>query len=70
MLNWLRKCLGIFHQDTSDQTEYELVYGLPRRAVDQWLIWNPRLAAEHKMLDKLARDRRNKAAGKRNHTPA
>jgi len=64
MFRWLEWCLGLSRRNASNSSEYDLVYGLPRRAIDDWLAMNPRLAAEHKAEEQLAQDRRKKAAGK------
>ncbi len=44
------------------QPRYDAVYGLPRKAVAEWLEWNPQLKAEHERLEVAAerkRDHRN-----------
>jgi hypothetical protein len=39
----LGRLLGLADQPSPADTEYDPVYGLPLRAVDEWLARNPRL---------------------------
>jgi hypothetical protein len=43
MLKWFGRLLGLADQPSPADTEYDPVYGLPLRAVDEWLARNPRL---------------------------
>lgn len=56
MFRWLSKSLGLIRDDPTPQTEYDPVYGLPRRAVEEWLARNPQLKEEHELLEWLARN--------------
>jgi GrpB-like predicted nucleotidyltransferase (UPF0157 family) len=50
MLRWLLKTLGHDKARPAQHPEYEPVYGLPRRAVEEWLARNPRLREEYERL--------------------
>jgi hypothetical protein len=47
MIQALCKLLGISVDPASLHTEYEPVYGLPKRAVEEWLARNPQLNEEY-----------------------
>ena len=47
MLERLRRLLGMGHPSEGDGADYDPVYGLPRRAVDDWLGRNPRIQEEN-----------------------
>jgi hypothetical protein len=61
MFQWLWRRLGDIGPETSD---YDAVYGFPKKAVAAWLQWNPQLEAEHQALERLAQHRRDKMLGK------
>ncbi len=67
MFKWLWRCFG-WH--TANSIEYDAVYGLSRRSLDDWFALNPKLAAEHKILEQAASDRRRKATGKPGPDPS
>ncbi len=50
MLRWLVKCFGFDKDGPAQRPEYDPVYGLPRRAVEEWLARNPRLREEYERL--------------------
>jgi hypothetical protein len=56
MLKLLRRLFGMDSEAASPQTEYDPVYGLPQRAVDEWLARNPRLREEYTVEAWLARN--------------
>jgi hypothetical protein len=56
MLRWLLKSFGFDRDSSAEQSPYEPVYGLPRRAVEEWLARNPRLKEEYEVLEWLARN--------------
>lgn len=56
MFRWLLKSLGFIRDDSTQQTEYDPVYGLPRRSLDEWLARNPQLREEYEVLEWLARN--------------
>lgn len=62
MLKWLLRRLGLSDGDGSAEVEYDPIYGLSRRALNDWLKWNPQLAAEHELLERAVLKRRHKAA--------
>lgn len=64
MFGWLWQRRGLAHKNPPAQIEYDAVYGLSRRALDDWFVMNPQLAAEHKILEKVARDRQRNTAAK------
>ena len=37
MLNWVRRLFGMAAESASSDAEFDPVYGLPRRAVEEWL---------------------------------
>jgi hypothetical protein len=47
MLQWLRNLFGTAARSTSADEQFDPVYGLPKRAVDEWLARNPRLGEEY-----------------------
>jgi hypothetical protein len=49
-LAWI---FGRTGESTSAQAEYEPVYGLPRRAVEEWLARNPQLREEYEVQQRL-----------------
>ena len=56
MWNWLAKLFGKQDGPASPPVEYDPVYGLPRRAVEEWLARNPQLREEYKVREWLARN--------------
>lgn len=56
MLERLRRLFGTAGADGLDG-EYDPVYGLPKRAVEEWLARNPGLREEHTVREWLARNR-------------
>jgi hypothetical protein len=47
---------GPADQPEPTPTEYDPVYGLPRRAVEEWLARNPRLRQEYEVEEWLNRN--------------
>jgi osmotically-inducible protein OsmY len=43
----LRRVFGMAAEPPSPHEEYDPIYGLPRRAVEEWLARNPQLSEEH-----------------------
>jgi hypothetical protein len=70
MLEWLLKRLRWSGRasSASAEVEYDPVYGLSRRALADWLRWNPQLAADHELLELAALRRRAKAAASSGRT--
>ena len=62
MFGWFLRRLGFSSQGGSAEVEYDPIYGLSRRALAEWLKWNPELAAEHQRLERAAKKRREKTA--------
>ena len=62
MLEWLLRRMGLSDPDGFAEVEYDPVYGLSRRALNDWLKWNPQLAAEHELLERAVLKRRHEAA--------
>ena len=60
MFSWLWRRLGL---SRSDPDKYDAVYGYPKKAVADWLQWNPELAAAHKRSEDAAAIRRNEGTG-------
>ena len=56
MFRWLLKSLGFIRDDSTQRTEYDPVYGLPRRSLDEWLARTPQLREEYEALEWLARN--------------
>jgi hypothetical protein len=54
MLKKLERFLGKGIEFESSAEEYDPVYGLPRRAVQEWLAHNPRLRKEYAVQEWLA----------------
>ena len=69
MFKWLWRRLGLSDQDGAGEVEYDVVYGLSKRAIADWLQWNPQLEAEHQLLGHAAQSRRDKADDKRGDNP-
>ena len=61
MFKWFERCLGL---SALDESEYDAIYGFPKKAVAEWLQWNPELEAQSQALENLAQNRRDKAADK------
>jgi len=53
MLNWVRRIFGMAAESASSDPEFDPVYGLPRRAVEEWLARNPRLREEYEVEEWL-----------------
>jgi hypothetical protein len=56
MFRRLLKLLGFSRDDSIPQPEYDPVYGLPRRSLEEWLARNPQLREEYEVLAWLARN--------------
>jgi hypothetical protein len=56
MRTYLWASPGTGAASTSSADEFDPVYGLPRRAVDEWLARNPQLQREYTMEEWLARN--------------
>ena len=68
MLERLLKRLGRSDRAGLVEMEYDPIYGLSRRALADWLKWNPQLAEEHERLERAALRRRARAAAKSGRT--
>jgi hypothetical protein len=72
MIQWLMTLFGIGQNAPIQEPEYEPVYGLPKRAVEQWLAYNPDLRREYEVMAWLARNpplwRKYQAARKQANT--
>jgi hypothetical protein len=53
MLERLWRLFGIATDSEPPRAHYDPIYGLPRRAVEEWLARNPRLRDQYK-VQKLA----------------
>lgn len=53
MLKKLEKFFGMADESAPSSTEYDPVYGLPKRAVREWLARNPRLREEYEVQEWL-----------------
>jgi hypothetical protein len=53
MLERLWRFFRVPAQSYSPPTEYDPVYGLPKRAVEEWLARNPRLREKHEVEEWL-----------------
>lgn len=60
MFGWLWRRLGIIVQNPANQSDYDAVYGYPKKAVAEWLGWNSQLKAEHDALVRLRQSRRDR----------
>ncbi len=56
MWNWLERLFGKADRSAPADIEYDPVYGLPKRAVEQWLEHNPQLRQEYEIKGWLARN--------------
>jgi hypothetical protein len=50
------KLFGVGADSTSPSGEYEPVYGLPRRRVEEWLACNPHLREQYEVEEWLVRN--------------
>ena len=66
MLRWLSKSFGFGNDGCArkpeQEPEYDPVYGLPRRAVEDWLARNPRLREEYERLRASMAGRQSRTA--------
>lgn len=62
MFEWLWRRRRLADQDGSGEVEYDPVYSLSRRALNEWLKWNPQLAVEHRRLEREAAIRASRRA--------
>ena len=56
MLKQLARLFGLTPESASTDTEFDPVYGLPKRAIEEWLERNPRLREEYEVMAWLARN--------------
>lgn len=56
MFRRLLKLLGFSRDDPIPQPEYDPVYALPRRSLEEWLARNPQLRKEYEVQEWLARN--------------
>jgi hypothetical protein len=56
MLKRLWRLFRIAAESAESHEEYDPVYGLPKRAVEEWLARNPQLREEYEVREWLARN--------------
>lgn len=59
MFEWLWRPLGMTAQNSADDhSAYDAIYGYPKKAVAEWLGWNPQMKAGHDAQVRLRESRR------------
>lgn len=56
MLKGLKRLFGMDADAAGSGGDYDPVYGLPRRAVEEWLARNPTLRQQHEVEEWIARN--------------